>query len=496
VRHSSRVVPLVLAVIVTAWVGAAQAGIPGDGPAGEEVVADPAADPFSVLGPSRVDAAALAAAYRASGHEPRLTVPLEELTQIFMEEGQAYGVRADVAFAQTIVETAWLRFPDYGQVHWTDNNFAGIGAYDGGARGFRYPDARTGVRAQMQLLRQYADPAPLPDAITKTHKRGAAPSWRDMGNGNWATSTTYAEKVVAVYLRLLREAGVGLDAVAAPANLTVPPPAAEAHPGDGLWLAGTDGHVYDVGDARFWGSAGGTLTEVPVVAIAAPPAADGYWLVTSDGSVHAFGNVPALGDAAGGAAGQPIAAAVATPSGLGYWLVGGAGGVFGFGDAPELAVSGGVFPPGGRMVAAARTPSGQGLWLADSAGHVVTLGDAVHLGDLTGVEAAPRDPVAAITPTPAGDGYWLVTGAGAVHPFGEAADHGSPLADALDTLRRGDELPPERLVVAIAATSTGAGYWVVTTDGLVEGYGDAYDFGPTPLLGAPVLAATGRVTAG
>ncbi len=39
-----------------------------------------------------------------------------------------------------------------------DNNFAGIGACDSCAGGDRFANAREGVRAQIQLLRFYADP--------------------------------------------------------------------------------------------------------------------------------------------------------------------------------------------------------------------------------------------------------------------------------------------------------------------------------------------------
>ena len=47
--------------------------------------------------------------------------------------------------------------PGGGQVRGTDNNFAGMGACDSCNGGNRFPDARTGVRAQMQQLRVYAD---------------------------------------------------------------------------------------------------------------------------------------------------------------------------------------------------------------------------------------------------------------------------------------------------------------------------------------------------
>ena len=44
---------------------------------------------------------------------------------MFVTEGNRYNVRGDIAFAQSIVETAWFNYPDYGLVRPSDNNFAG-----------------------------------------------------------------------------------------------------------------------------------------------------------------------------------------------------------------------------------------------------------------------------------------------------------------------------------------------------------------------------------
>ena len=60
------------------------------------------------------------------------------------------------AFAQSIVETGYFGFRN-SMVDPENNNFAGIGACDTCKHGFSFPDARTGVRAQMQLLRVYVD---------------------------------------------------------------------------------------------------------------------------------------------------------------------------------------------------------------------------------------------------------------------------------------------------------------------------------------------------
>ncbi len=441
-------------------------------------------DPFSVLGVSRLDAAGLVAAYEESGHTERLTVPIEELASLFIEEGEAYGVRADIAWAQSLVETGWLYYPDYGQVHWADNNYAGIGAYDGGVRGFRYPDARTGVRAQMQLLRQYAAPEPIDESYAPivvrapSSKHGAAPSWRVMGNGNWATSTRYSDTVLRVYLRMLDSAGASLGERASAMPETPP---AQLRPGDGLWLAGADGQVYDIGDTRFWGSAADRRRGGPVVAVTPTRSGDGYWLVTRDGDVFSYGDARRVKRSHSRSV-APIAAA-ASPRGSGLWLVGAGGGVIAVAGAPAIDPVPGSVAPGSRLVGVASTRSGRGYWLVDSAGRVVPVGDAADHGDLARgrsdagpdraamdahaddlaaetVPGSPQDPVTGIAPTRSGDGYWLVTATGVVVPFGAAEELGS-LADALpagdlpDDAGSIEAAPAEHLAVAIAATRDG-----------------------------------------
>ncbi len=85
---------------------------------------------------------------------------MDTLAAIFIEEGAAEGVTGDVAFIQSIVETGWFRFG--GPVAGWMNNFGGIGVTDRNPSPAVFPDARTGVRAQIQHLRAYADPRATP----------------------------------------------------------------------------------------------------------------------------------------------------------------------------------------------------------------------------------------------------------------------------------------------------------------------------------------------
>jgi hypothetical protein len=127
---------------------------------------------------------------------------------MFLDEGVRTGVRGDVAFAQSILETAGFRNPGAAA---TDNNFAGIGWCDSCKHGFNFPDAQTGVRAQLQLLRTYVDPT-FPDEAYKdpillkgTLKlgfRGKVQTWWDLW-GTWATGALYGQRVYDLYLRMV-----------------------------------------------------------------------------------------------------------------------------------------------------------------------------------------------------------------------------------------------------------------------------------------------------
>jgi hypothetical protein len=164
-----------------------------------------------ILGPSVLTPQQLADFVVHSGYKPRLTVPLDELAKDYITEGEAAGVRGDVAFAQSILETAGFNFPGGGQVLIHDNNFAGIGACDTCKHGFSFPTADIGVRAQMQALRIYVDP----DLTAKTLKqplvmpkmlnlgfRGKVQTWWDLW-GTWATGAFYGQRLYDIYTRMV-----------------------------------------------------------------------------------------------------------------------------------------------------------------------------------------------------------------------------------------------------------------------------------------------------
>lgn len=134
----------------------------------------------AIMGEAQATAAQLALYCRSRNAAPKLTAcTLEELAEMFLEEGAAEGVRGDVAWAQSLKETGFFQYG--GIVQPNQNNFAGIGALNGNSAGqaATFPDPRTGVRAQIQHLKAYASTEALVNACVDPRfslvTRGSAP---------------------------------------------------------------------------------------------------------------------------------------------------------------------------------------------------------------------------------------------------------------------------------------------------------------------------------
>lgn len=135
-----------------------------------------------------------------------------------MEESKIEGVRAEVAFAQAMMETAFLGFG--GDVDRDQYNFAGLGAVGNGEPGESFPDIRTGIRAQIQHLKVYASTEPLKldqvDTRFEFVKRGVAkyvewlgiqenPNSTDSVKYGWASDKNYGYNIVSLYILPMRK---------------------------------------------------------------------------------------------------------------------------------------------------------------------------------------------------------------------------------------------------------------------------------------------------
>ena len=135
---------------------------------------------------------------------------IERFAQIFYEEANAEGVKAEVAFAQCMKETGFLKYG--GDVLPNQYNFAGIGA-TGAVHGASFKDVRTGIRAQIQHLKAYASTSPLNNACVDPRfnlvTRNSAPyvEWlgiKENPNGyGWASAKNYGYDIVGMVKVLL-----------------------------------------------------------------------------------------------------------------------------------------------------------------------------------------------------------------------------------------------------------------------------------------------------
>lgn len=147
--------------------------------------------------------------YPYSGNSVAPTI--KDFCQIYIDECKAEGVKAEVAFAQAMMETGFLRFG--GDVKKEQYNFAGLGATGNGASGNGFESIRIGIRAQVQHLKAYASKKSLKqkcvDGRYQYVTKGVAPyvEWlgqKENPNGKgWATAVNYGYNIVNLYLKPL-----------------------------------------------------------------------------------------------------------------------------------------------------------------------------------------------------------------------------------------------------------------------------------------------------
>ncbi len=199
------------------------------GQAVEATAAAPVAASPTILGPSVLTGAEMAQWFAGTGRKANTTVSMPQLAQDYQQAGQQTGVRDDLAFAQSIVETGFFSFPTYGQLTPKDNNFAGIGACDSCAHGWSFPTAQIGVTAQLELLEAYASPTPVSTPLLgPVGVGGCCPTWIALA-GKWASSLVYGISIMTIYHQMLgwlipqRLVAAGLLAPPKPAPAKVAP---------------------------------------------------------------------------------------------------------------------------------------------------------------------------------------------------------------------------------------------------------------------------------
>ncbi|MGG6266817.1 glucosaminidase domain-containing protein [Leptolyngbya sp. AN03gr2] len=135
-------------------------------------------------------------------NNPQALKTFPQIIDLYLEEASIEGVNPDIAFTQALLETNFFRFGN--TVQPTQNNFAAlreVGASDTAT----FPNARTGVRAHIQMLKTYASTEPFTqESVTPRFRfiaRGIAPQVEQLG-AFYSADPLYSRKLISTLKQL------------------------------------------------------------------------------------------------------------------------------------------------------------------------------------------------------------------------------------------------------------------------------------------------------
>ena len=174
----------------------------------ERTIADPVATKYTSIMGNAVATSQQMVAYIKKVN-PNVAQSVINMIPYYISEGKAEGVRGDVAFAQSCVETGNFTFPSNTcTVTLGQNNFAMMGVTSAYSKGESFATPQLGIRAQIQHLKAYASAEALKGSCVDPRfnlvQRGSAQYVEWLGtqenpNGKgWAGSKGYGNKILTV----------------------------------------------------------------------------------------------------------------------------------------------------------------------------------------------------------------------------------------------------------------------------------------------------------
>ena len=143
---------------------------------------------------------------------PKVTDSVTKLAAIYITEGEAEGVRGDIAFAQSCLETGNFTFCG-SAVEFEQNNFCGLGVTENGMKGNSFDTPIKGVRAQIQHLKAYASNERLMQTCVDPRflyvARGTAEYVEWLGiqenptHQGWAAGKGYGKQIIRILNTIL-----------------------------------------------------------------------------------------------------------------------------------------------------------------------------------------------------------------------------------------------------------------------------------------------------
>ena len=147
---------------------------------------------------------------------PAVAQSVLDMVPLYLSEGKEEGVRGDIAFAQSCLETGNFTFSG-SAVTLSQNNFCGMGVTGGGVKENSFDTPQLGIRAQVQHLKAYASTEGLKNACVDPRfqyvTRGCAEYVEWLGQKEnpdgkgWATGAGYGEKILTILKGILGTAG-------------------------------------------------------------------------------------------------------------------------------------------------------------------------------------------------------------------------------------------------------------------------------------------------
>ncbi len=143
---------------------------------------------------------------------PKAPESVLAMIPLYITEGALEGVRGDIAFAQSCLETGNLTFSG-SAVTLDQNNFCGMGVTRTGVKGNSFKTPKEGIRAQIQHLKAYACDDALEQRCIDPRftyvKRGCAPYVEWLGiqenpsGAGWASGKGYGTKILNILSNIL-----------------------------------------------------------------------------------------------------------------------------------------------------------------------------------------------------------------------------------------------------------------------------------------------------
>lgn len=143
---------------------------------------------------------------------PKVSDSVIKMIPLYISEGTIEGVRGDIAFAQSCLETGNFTFSG-SAVTLDQNNFCGMGVTRNGVKGNSFKTPQIGIRAQIQHLQAYGSIGRPKQTVVDPRytyvTRGCAEYVEYLGiqenpkHYGWAAGKNYGSKIIAILNNIL-----------------------------------------------------------------------------------------------------------------------------------------------------------------------------------------------------------------------------------------------------------------------------------------------------